>query len=222
MDGVDALNALESTVSGVNSSYKLFMASLVGEFHRVTASNVTKLTLREFTKSSRLLQSDSLSVINHALNDGLSHLKSLLKNTDAKDFAKIKTDVVSVLTGAYQNQMSLDIESARSDVFRYMLAVIRQTDNGATQSSALIAASKTVRFSFVDRAGKKWNSERYVTTVTRFEIIKGIYFSYLLGAEAKGVDGLMLTNGKIINVRDMDMYSHPNSKLIPIQVVIHK
>lgn len=219
MDGVDTLNTLESTVSGVNSAYKLFMTSLVGEFHRVTGSNVTKLTLREFTKSCRSLQRHSLGVINHALNDGLSHIESLLKNTDAKDFAAIKFDIAKVLTGAYQNQMSLDIESARSDVFRYMLTVIRQTDKGITQTSALIAANKSVRFNFIDRAGKKWSSERYVTTTTRFEIIKGIYFSYLLGAEAKGATGLKLINGEIVGINDLDRYSHPNSKLIPIQTV---
>jgi len=211
--------AIDATVFGVNSVYQLFITSVVGEFHRSVSNNVTKLTIRDFTKSCRVIQKQSLDVIERALNDGLSNIELLLRETDAKGFIGIKSDIISVLKMSYKNQMMLDIEAARSDIFRYSLVVARQTDAGVSQTSALIAANKSVKFSFIDRAGKKWNSVRYISTVTRHQIIGGIYFSFIIGAESIGASELILSNDEIINIIDTDRYSHPNSKLIPIQVV---
>lgn len=222
MDGVDTLIAIDACVSGVNSAYNLFITSIIGEFHRVTTSNVSKLTLRDFTKSCLSIQRSSLEVIENSLNNGLSEIAEKMKETDAKDFSSIKSDIVSVLKVAYKNQTRLDIEAARSDVFRYALAVVRRTDQGVGQISAMTAANKSVTFAYIDRAGKRWNSSRYISTATRYEIIKGIYFAFILGAESRGDSELQLSDGSIINVSDTDKYSHPGAKLIPIQVVSNK
>lgn len=218
MDGADTRNALDACVSGVNAVYQLFMASIVGEFHRAT-SNVTKLTARDFAKSCVGIQKLSLEAIDHALNDGLSRIETLLKETDATDFAIIKADVIKTLKAAYKAQTLLDINAARSDIFRYTLAVVQRTDMGITPISAMAAANKSVRFSFIDRAGKKWNSGRHITTVTRYEILNGIYFSFVLSAESAGVSEIKLSDDRVINVSEVGQYSHPNSKLMPIQVV---
>lgn len=221
LDTVDTLNAIDACVAGVDATYKLFMTSIIGEFHRCSSSNVNKQTVRYFRQSCKLIQASALSSINATLCDGLRNIEASLPSMIVKDFALTKTDLEKKLKGAYQAQMLLDIEACRSDLFRYALAVTSRIDLGDRQSSAMIAADKSVRFNFIDRAGKKWNSSRYIFTITRFEIIKAIYFSFMLDAISNGETKLTLSNGSLIDFSEMEKYSHPNSKLIPIQSVIN-
>lgn len=219
LDAADTLNKIDACVASVNSTYLLFMTSVIGEFHRYTSANVSKQTVRYFYQSCRQIQTVALVSMNSALSDGLRNIETSLPSDESKQFSEIRSDLIKKLKKAYQVQMSLDVESARSDIFRYTLAVTSKVDLGDKQASAMIAASKSVRFNFIDRAGKKWNSNRYISTITRFEIIKGIYFSFLLSATSLGKTQLILSNDVVIDLSEIDQYSHPNAKLIPIQVV---
>jgi len=219
LDAVDILHEVDACTSGVELTYQLFITAIVGEFHRHSSSNVNKQTVRYFRQSCKQIEASALASINATLSDGLRNIEASLPDTVSKSFAKVRKDMVNKLSGAYHSQMLLDIESSRSDIFRYTLAVTSKIDLGDKQASAMISANKSVRFNFIDRAGKKWNSVRYISTVTRFEIIKAIYFSYMLDAISMGATQLKLSNGVMIEFSEIEKYSHPNSKLIPIQLV---
>jgi hypothetical protein len=220
LDGANTLLAIDNCLIGVTSVYKLFLTSVIGEFNRFVVLEVNKMTVRQFMKSCKLIQSNSLKAIDIALNQGLSVIEQTMTTSDAKDLSKLIAESAIALKLAYQNQMRSDIEAARADLFRYMLMVVRRVDAGTSQIAAKIAANQSVRFSFVDRAGKKWNSERYVATVTRSEIIKAIYFSFMLAASSKNAEALKLSNDEVVALSVVDKYNHPNTKLIPIQLVI--
>ena len=219
LDGVNILDAINTCVSSVSSAYSMFLSSIVGEFRKSISSNITYATVREFDRACLTIQNQSLKVIDHVVNDNLEQLSSVLSQYKIKRFSKVKKDITRALNLAFKTQMTLDISAARSDVYRYTLAVLNQTKAGKTHTSAIVIANKFVKFNFIDRSGKIWNSDRYIATATRGELVRGVYFSFVLRAEKLGFQNLKLSNDEVVSILDIDKYIHPNSKLMPIQLL---
>ena len=219
MDADKTLKTVDSLSSHLGSIYGLFLASLLGEFRVITTLSVNKLTPRAFAKIAFKSERETLSTMLSLLSHQLKDIENSLQGDAQEAFSEIMPDLLSKIKVAYQSQMAIDIASAKSDLLRFTLSALRNVNTKGSMSAAIIASQKSVTFKFVNRAGRRVNSESYIEVVTKYEIIKAIYYSFVILAEMKGVDSLLLSDGKIIKLEEVSKFAHPNAKAIPVQAV---
>lgn len=207
---------LYSLSNDIGSIYSLFTSSVLGKFYHQKSIATNQSAVRSFYKDCSSLQSTSLSAMSSVLENGISTIENELEGECKKLFSEIKSDLISTLMFAYRTQMTLDVKAVKTDLFRFTIALMDGISSGSTVTSASVAANKSVRFVFVDRAGKRWGSERYISTVTRGEVIKGLVFCVTLMAKASGHESIVMSNGDTLSLTDIEKFSHPNSKLVPI------
>jgi hypothetical protein len=215
----NTLSAIDACCLSVSGIYASFTQALYGEFKKHTSFKVDSLAPKRFYESAIKAQRQFELLMQNQLGNDMSIVESEIDASAKDNFKKTKVETIRRLKIAYRSQMLQDIQTAKLDVLRYTLAVKQKLAEGRSIESSVVGVSKSIQFKFVDRLGRQWNSDRYIAVVTRFELVKSIVFAFELAAISANSTHLLLSNDEVVALSDIEKYSHPNTKAIPVQVV---
>ncbi|MGZ8497411.1 MAG: hypothetical protein ACXWXL_03310 [Candidatus Binatia bacterium] len=198
----------------------LFLNALVGLFHGELARNAAPNHTRAFVGEARQLVSSYLDLIEIEVRNELNRLyPDLQKHPLVVRFLKNATPS---LIDALHRQMLNNIDSAKIDLFRFIVTTNAGMQLGQTRMGATIAARKSLKFVHIDRMGRRHSVERYTRTLVRWWLIGAIYDGFFVEAIKKGAKSIALSNGDTILLSDYEdgktRFGHPNSKILPISI----
>lgn len=179
----------ETTVAGRGATFGGARQSFQIRAHELLSEHARR------EKSITQVQTDVLT--SESVSDAYSDMgASILGQNTSVSILSATMQAMSDMLELLESQLSKDASAAKKALrdFAIKVDILRQ-QRGWSMSASQIAvreSTKSPKFQFIDRAGRRWNSERYVHNLIRNHYLSVYNESYILAALSLGQDTLTL------------------------------